>query len=462
MSPLAAFSEIRKHLDHIEKGENVKENAELVNEVISEVNLFTSGKVRELVKFRFVALFERFVVKEPSSYTSALLCHSLFQVVAFEYFYEVDDSLSQWRQLESIPDAKNCLIFQLACCLLHRNEEHVLKSHVKQTLELLKYFESMENAYVHVVKSFVSAHKDIFLETFGVSLISYVLSLEPEPEINADVNKSLENESAESLNWRHLTNLYARGRVKAVIAASGNVSNIKLNDMISSLNPEDFSSDKYSYILGVIRAWVLYRPGFKFPITGKLCHLMEMEDLRTESMKLLYVITEDKSSNIMADSSFLNFCVQIIHCPSLLKQPVTEEKVTFAMAKCNLLTSIIRRYDNYLHQYGILSGYVSDLISFLFLAKKSDYDGERIVLLEHSLKFLMEALGGSKKINMDLPFIMSNNLRANRKPVLPLLTGLKHSNPFQIALLSTNLPAHEKQLFALLMKHYTQVKTRVG
>ncbi|CAD5206720.1 unnamed protein product [Bursaphelenchus okinawaensis] len=461
MSSIAAFSEIRKCLDIIYKEEDVKENVIKMDEIISEVNLFNSTKVRELVKFRFPKLFETYVVRDSSSFVSALLCYSLFKVVAFEHHYGFGTDLTLWEVLDEVHDSKKNLVYQLATCLLLRGDEEVLNKHKKEALKLLKNRKSFDEDYLNLLSDFITAYKTALLRFFDSEVLElYVESDEANTE-KMEVEIPQKKTSEGEASFHILIEAYGNGGVKSVIAASTSLSNNKLTELIADLVLDVFSESDFHKILGVIRSWVLYRPGFKFSITEKLCDLMERENYRTESMKLLTAIARDKSSKVMIHPSFLNFCIQITHCPELLTNTVTEEKLEFALAKSNFLTTLITRFDGYLSQHGIISGYVSDLISFLYLVKKSELAGENAALLEHSLKFLIQAIGESKKMLWDLPFVMSNNLKAQRNPLLPMLMGLKHSNQVQTSLLSTNLPAHDKQLFALLMKHYKQVKTRV-
>lgn len=110
----------------------------------------------------------------------------------------------------------------------------------------------------------------------------------------------------------------------------------------------------------------------------------------------------------MRHTAFMNMCIALAHCPKLMKQPITENKLKFAAAKARFLGAVVRNLSQ-IPQHAIISGYISDLITLLDLSKNGDIEPEKLISLEQSLKSVVDSAGKSGI----LKYVSSHTVKCN-------------------------------------------------
>ncbi|KAI6182738.1 hypothetical protein M3Y97_00413200 [Aphelenchoides bicaudatus] len=181
---------------------------------------------------------------------------------------------------------------------------------------------------------------------------------------------------------------------------------------------------------------------------------------KIEVLKKATELLSDRNSEVSHNLPFVNLCVSFLMFGGDT-EPITSERIEVAIVHTKFLTALIRcAPKKAVQQHAVISGFISDIFGILYLARSSKTFLNDPICdeLEHRLKALCKEALEDEGLKDDIPMIISNNLKAERRPSIAMLVCVSGCTREQIALLTTNLPTKEKQFFSQLLQRVESQK----
>ncbi|KAI6178595.1 hypothetical protein M3Y98_00517800 [Aphelenchoides besseyi] len=483
MNSLAVLKVLQDLTGPIKENNNATENSKILLDMVSSANLFSGSKLREFVRSEVFDCFKQLMVSQPTDAPSAYLCVANFQVMAFEqvYFRETYDSTS-WDKLQMKMNSQFAPIFHLCSFLLSADLTETENSSADSLLKVLQFdrfseltvdyktlfFDLMLNHWT-TLKSTLSPRKfkkltrqlSNFVDTEGSKLKEKMVLVCNDS--NGEVDGLEEPETIDAsmpLKWSRLIKRYKRGGADLILRSTAGHSNKTLTDFVRQLNPTEHNESTYGCLLGIIVSWISSRPELQFAITENICNLMLGEQPnKINSLRLATAIFSDKKSGIAQNQKFLNFCMSLFVDPQI--RTISAENLDLCITMTKFLIVVLHCFNpkQPIRQRSLISGCVSDLLEALHLYRKDvAIYGVKCFELEHNIAGLCKLVSHNETTAKDLPFIIANNIKAERRPSIAIINCVSNCNRHQTAFLTTNLPATERQLFSGIMKSTNLIK----
>ncbi|KAI6241319.1 hypothetical protein M3Y99_00357800 [Aphelenchoides fujianensis] len=443
MNSLAVLKELQQNLEAIRKGDDVNRRSKLLAELVASTNLFSGTKIREFVRTEIFAQLRQSAADGRESEAGAFFSIAVFQVLAFEqaYFAETFES-AEWDELragdrESI-DRKSTvhLFFQESsfspvfhlCSFLLAADRSEAKEEGRRFVKRLQ-LERLEELSLE--------HKKAFFDL----LLNHWRTLEIRAEELDD--STAEVDGKEPLKWSRLIRRFRRGGSELVARCTAAHSNSAVLAFLGTLDPSEHEPSAFGPLLGVVWTWTSSRANFQPPSLEPLFELMDGEEApKVNSFRLAAAIFADKQKTVIERSALLSFCL------SLAVQSAHREALREDIEYAIVVT-----------KSALLSGCISDLLEALHVYRKNASEhGVRRFELEHKLGALCKLMRANKSTNKNLPFVVANNIKAERRPSIAMITLVSSLDRHQTAFLTTNLPPTERQLFSGLMRSTNLIK----